>query len=218
MGRCRGRSKEQPKNTPISLHDRRLQHPKECSIPVALCPPAIVRLFLSGYLFLSPPLSQSFLSFSFSLSFPSFFSSSSFSSSSSSLSSSSCSSSHSIGTERDTKRDDVKSAGGTITKLFFVPPRSTLSSSIPLSPSFSLSLCWSNLARGSRSIVSEGRGREESRSWSGQVLMARLRVYDLASSTIRDDDREKGVDELFAILFRSCSPFESFEFRGVSIE
>ena len=125
MGRCRGRSKEQPKNTPISLHDRRLQHPKECSIPVTLCPPAIVRLFLSGYLFLSPPLSQSFLSFS---------------SSSSSLSSSSCSSSHSIGTERDTKRDDVKSAGGTITKPFFVPPRSTLSSSIPLSPSFSLSL------------------------------------------------------------------------------
>ena len=205
MGRCRGRSKEQPKNTPISLHDRRLQHPKECSIPVTLCPPAIVRLFLSGYLFLSPPLSQSFLSFS---------------SSSSSLSSSSCSSSHSIGTERDTKRDDVKSAGGTITKPFFVPPRSTLSSSIPLSLSLllSLSLCWSNLARGSRSIVSEGRGREESRSWSGQVLMARLRVYDLASSTIRDDDREKGVDELFAILFRSCSPFESFEFRGVSIE
>ena len=140
MGRCRGRSKEQPKNTPISLHDRRLQHPKECSIPVALCPPAIVRLFLSGYLFLSPPLSQSFLSFSFSLSFPPFFSSSSLSSSSSSLSSSSCSSSHSIGTERDTKRDDVKSAGGTITKPFFVPPRSTLSSSIPLSPSFSLSL------------------------------------------------------------------------------
>lgn len=94
--------------------------------------------------------------------------------------------------------------------------RHSLHRSLSLPPS--LSLCWSNLARGSRSIVSEGRGREESRSWSGQVLMARLRVYDLASSTIRDDDREKGVDELFAILFRSCSPFESFEFRGVSIE
>ena len=139
MGRCRGRSKEQPKNTPISLHDRRLQHPKECSIPVTLCPPAIVRLFLSGYLF--SPLPSPSLSFLFpSLSFPPFFSSSSLSSSSSSLSSSSCSSSHSIGTERDTKRDDVKSAGGTITKPSFVPPRSTLSSSIPLSPSFSLSL------------------------------------------------------------------------------
>ena len=102
--------------------------------------PQLSFVFSSPATFFSPLPSPS-LSFLFpSLSFPPFFSSSSLSSSSSSLSSSSCSSSHSIGTERDTKRDDVKSAGGTITKPFFVPPRSTLSSSIPLSPSFSLSL------------------------------------------------------------------------------
>lgn len=217
MGRCRGRSKEQPKNTPISLHDRRLQHPKECSIPVTLCPPAIVRLFLSGYLFLSPPLSQSFLSFSFSLSFPPFF-----------LpllfppplllfllllvlllirlgrSATRSATTLKVQAERSRSRPSCLHVRHSLHRSLSLPP--------------SLSLCWSNLARGSRSIVSEGRGREESRSWSGQVLMARLRVYDLASSTIRDDDWEKGVDELFAILFRSCSSFESFEFRGVLIE
>lgn len=48
-----------------------------------------------------------------------------------------------------------------------------------------------------------------------EVLMARLRVYDLASSTIRDDDGEKGVGELFAILFRSLVRSSFEQFRGV---
>ena len=170
MGRCRGRSKEQPKNTPISLHGRRLQHPKECSIPVMLCPPAIVRLFLSGHLFLSPPLSQSFLSFSFSLSFflPFFFLFFfllllllfffffffffvSFD-----------------WDEGNTKRDDVKSAGGTITKPSFLPRRSTLSSSIPLPLSLSLFLSSGQTLPGDHDSSFRRDEDEESRSWSGK--------------------------------------------------
>ena len=60
MGRYQGRSKEQPKNPPISLHDHRLQHPKECSIPVPLCP--LLSFVFSSLATARPPFSPPFLS------------------------------------------------------------------------------------------------------------------------------------------------------------